>query len=73
MDADTCTSLMPVDCKQPGCSNMCSVFVYPYCYEHIETKISEHHHHHSAGQPQQGVYNHVLLTHCTVVLNACFC
>ena len=48
---------MSVGCKQPGCSNLCSVFVYPYCYEHIESKISEHHH--GAGQPQQGVYNHL--------------
>jgi len=50
-----------VGCKQSGCANMCSVFVYPYCYEHIETKISEHHR--STGQPPQGVYNHFLPTH----------
>jgi len=47
MNADA--SVMTVGCKQPGCCNMCSVFVYPYCYEHIESKISEH--------PPQGVIN----------------
>jgi len=52
---------MSVGCKQPGCSNLCSVFVYPYCYEHIETNISKHRD--NAGQPIQGVYNQFLTTH----------
>lgn len=59
MDSDA--SLMSVGCKQAGCPNMCSVFVYPYCYEHIETKISQHHGH--TQQPLQGVYDHLLPTH----------
>ena len=58
MDVDT--SLMSVSCKQSGCSNLCSVFVYPYCYEHIDNKISEHRR--ISGQPPQGVYNHLLQT-----------
>jgi len=54
MNADT--SLMSVHCNQAGCPNMCSVFVYPYCYEHIETKISEHRG--NAEQSPKGVYDH---------------
>lgn len=50
IDADV--SLMSVACKQAGCTNMCSVFVYPFCYEHIESEISERHH--TAAEPHEG-------------------
>jgi hypothetical protein len=29
-------SMMSVGCKMPGCHNLTSRFVYPYCYEHLE-------------------------------------